>query len=335
MLASTRSNTLWGGSLLAALGAAYCYWTAIAPATVPCVSTGCTLYRDMSVFGISLWWYGAGAFTLLALFCLAGKQPAARGLAWLMLAADTALLLLMAFTAPCAACLVTALFIAGAFLAIPANGRRTRQQRLPVLFLFWGGLFISNAVFFATERAGAWTMHGPDNAPVTLYFSPSCQACREAIASLAQAAPGTVAYRPVAENDDDILSIAAMRREVEGGASVAEALRKALAQSAPAAPSTLEQLRLRWRLLRNKALVLSAGADRLPLLLVSGMPRMPYHAAPAATAVQPTSGPASPVPGQSARPMPSPLPGQDGALPFSTDDFAGCAQTPTRNATCD
>ena len=344
MLASNRSAAIWGGFLLAALGAAFCAWAAVAPSESLCISTGCSLYRNLTVWGLPLWWYGTGAFSLLALFCIFGKHGAARGFVWLMLAADTALLALMALTAPCAACLVVAALIAGTFVAIPSELRRDRQQRTSILLLLWGGLFFANGAALATERMGAWNLLGPENAPVTLYFSPSCPACRQAIAALASAAPDTVAYRPVAENDDDIPAIEQMRRTVEQGAPVAEALRKVTETPPSPDMSMLDQARLRWKLLRNKARVLSTGADRLPVMLISGMPRLPYgqgaEGAPAPSqppkSAAPQAGPSTPVPGQNGKP-PSPVAGtngQDGALPFLTNDFAGCGQTPTSNATC-
>ncbi|MEG6506525.1 hypothetical protein [Nitratidesulfovibrio sp. 1201_IL3209] len=354
MLASNRSASIWGGFLLAALGAVFCTWAAIAPSESLCVSTGCSLYSNLTVLGLPLWWYGTGAFSLLALFCIFGKQGAARGFVWLMLAADTALLALMALTAPCAACLVVAALIAGAFVAIPAEPRRDRQQRISILLLAWGGLFFANGTALATERMGAWNLQGPENAPVTLYFSPSCPACRQAIAALANAAPDTVAYRPVAENDDDIPAIEQMRRDVEQGTPVAEALRKVVETPPAPAMSLFEQARLRWKLLRNKARVLSTGADRLPVMLMSGMPRLPFgHAAdgaspsPASRPAAPQQGPSSPVQGpvqgQGGKPaagpgvgsVTGPGAGQDSALPFLSNDFAGCGQTPASNATCD
>uniref|UniRef100_B8DN89 Uncharacterized protein n=1 Tax=Nitratidesulfovibrio vulgaris (strain DSM 19637 / Miyazaki F) TaxID=883 RepID=B8DN89_NITV9 len=345
MLASNRSASIWGGFLLAALGAAFCTWAAIAPSESLCVSTGCSLYSNLTIWGLPLWWYGTGAFSLLALFCIFGKQGAARGFVWLMLAADTALLALMALTAPCAACLVVAALIAGAFVAIPGEPRRDRQQGISILLLAWGGLFFANGVALATERMGAWNLQGPDNAPVTLYFSPSCPACRQAIAALAGAAPDTVTYRPVAENADDILSIERMRRFVEQGVSVADALRKVVdAPNATPDPamSLFEQARLRWKLLRNKARVLSTGADRLPVMLMAGMPRLPFGhggdgAAPASSLAPrpaaPQQGPSTPVQGQTGKSAPVPA-GQDAVLPFLTNDFAGCGQTPANNATC-
>lgn len=345
MLASNRSASIWGGFLLAALGAAFCAWAAIAPSESLCVSTGCSLYSNLTIWGLPLWWYGTGAFSLLALFCIFGKQGAARGFAWLMLAADTALLALMALTAPCAACLVVAALIAGAFVAIPGEPRRNRQQHVSILLLVWGGLFFANGAALATERMGTWNLAGPENAPVTLYFSPSCSACRQAITALAGAAPDTVAYRPVAEKDDDILAIEQMRRAVEQGASVADALRKAVETPEAPAMSLYEQARLRWKLLRNRARVLSTGADRLPVMLMAGMPRMPFGhgvdgtatTAPAssqpARPAAPQQGPSTPVQGQAGKPAPAPT-GQDTPLPFLTNDFAGCGQTPSSNATC-
>lgn len=336
MFATNRSAALWGGFLLAALGVAFCAWAALAPSESLCVSTGCALYRDLTAWGVSLWWYGAGAFTLLALFCLFGKHEVARGFAWLMLAADTALLALMALTAPCAACLVVASLIAGAFMAIPAARRRGQQRSISMLLLAWSGLFLANGAALSAEQLGAWDLQGPERAPVTLYFSPSCPACRQVIAALATAPPDTVAYRPVAENADDIATIDRMRRSVERGMPVAEALLTATDRPAAHEMSLPEHIHLRWKLLRNRVRVLSIGADRLPVLQIAGMPRLPLGSgADGATSAAPRQYPSLPEQHQDGASLPAPGAGHGALLPFLANDFAGCAQLPGSNATCD
>mgnify|MGYP000972099112 FL=1 len=101
-----------GALCLALLAAAFCFWSAAGNDLGLCVTGGCALYQDATVAGVSLWWVGSGVFLLLGLLALLGAAGLGRALSALALLADTALLLLMALTAPCSNCLVVAVFFA-------------------------------------------------------------------------------------------------------------------------------------------------------------------------------------------------------------------------------
>lgn len=70
MLTSRSHHPLFLPFFIALIGAAFSAWNALDAASVPCVTTGCTLYQNFSFGGFSLWWVGTGAFLLLGLLAL-------------------------------------------------------------------------------------------------------------------------------------------------------------------------------------------------------------------------------------------------------------------------
>ena len=67
-----------GGALAAALlGMLFCIWTALGNEVAFCVTTGCSLYQDLVIGGLSMWWIGTAAFGVLACQKQGGRQCAA------------------------------------------------------------------------------------------------------------------------------------------------------------------------------------------------------------------------------------------------------------------
>ena len=61
-----------GGALAAALpGMLFCIWTALGNEVAFCVTAGCSLYQDLVIGGLSMWWIGTAAFGVLACLALA------------------------------------------------------------------------------------------------------------------------------------------------------------------------------------------------------------------------------------------------------------------------
>jgi len=51
-----------GGALAAALlGMLFCIWTALGNEVAFCVTAGCSLYQDLVIGGLSMWWIGTAA----------------------------------------------------------------------------------------------------------------------------------------------------------------------------------------------------------------------------------------------------------------------------------
>lgn len=313
MLTQRRSAPLIGTALLALAGVAFSSWSALNGGSAACVSNGCALYKDITIAGISLWWFGTAAFALLVILAASGKAEAGRSIAGLGVFLDCLLLLLMAFTAPCASCLVVAALLCGTYaLFRDAAAARSRQQTTAWLLLLWGALFVVNGVGLAREKMGPWLLHGPANAEVRFFFSPSCPSCKQALIALTARDANNVAFIPVAESDDDTLVIGTMTTHMANGHSVATAFQLATSGSAPAAMGSVETLRLRFNLLRNKALALGAGSDRLPLIQYNGLPSM----------LMPHAGTEAPAAVKTPKPATAP---QTGDLPFSTDIAGSCS----------
>ena len=61
MTDSMRQNRL-AAPLTALAGVVLCVAQALGYAEALCVTDGCALHENTTVFGLSLWWWGAGAF---------------------------------------------------------------------------------------------------------------------------------------------------------------------------------------------------------------------------------------------------------------------------------
>lgn len=277
----TKNHAVLAGPLLTAmLAIIFCVWSALGNDVNFCVTTGCALYQDFTVAGISLWWIGTAAFTLLAVCALLGQSFAGRALAAIFLIGDTLLLLLMAFTAPCISCLGVAVLFALSYISFRYSYYSTPQKSKPALpvahraLLFcWTVLFIINIGLVARSQLDIWPiLNEGGEARESMFFSPSCPHCVEGINALS----GNVnmAFYPVAENDADVWRLAKMISLLDEGLS----LREALGQSADAEKEGFfssfspEILLLRFRLLRNKAHVFMAGSQGVPFFEYRGLP---------------------------------------------------------------
>lgn len=312
VFSSQRLPVSWLCVCLALAGAAYCViqvLPALAPLAglgaetaplaveIPCPGSGCTLFQDFTVYGISLWWAGVAYFVFMAILCLKKVHGFAMFAATAALIADAALIVVMLFTAACVACLGVAAIMGLLFLALR---RHVTARVMPapgpsLVFLAWAGLFIAAASSAATELMEPWDIAHGTPAEATherrVYFAPSCPACRDAVTVFA----GSATFIPVAEKASDYAAIRAMHEEIKKGKTMVEALRAS--DAAKDEPFSLETVSFRLRLLRNKAEVLKLGFDKLPLIMINGMPQnlrpQNVSGAVSGTVHGPASGPMS------------------------------------------
>ena len=265
---------------MAVLAAAFCIWSAFGNEVNLCVTSGCALFQDTSVAGISLWWAGGVMFTLLAAAALMGAAQLGLILAGLALLGDIGLLLLMAVKAPCVRCLIVACFFAMIYAGFRQAAQRSRSG-LPadkpgrsLLLALWALLSIVNTGTALRTQADVWAITDNSNeASVRMFFSPSCPSCQEGIALLSGHVD--VAFYPLAENEADIHTVARMLRLMDNGASLSEALTKAKDIAAPSGmAATAPDMLLRLRMLRNKAHVFMAGSQTVPFFEYHGLPAM-------------------------------------------------------------
>ena len=317
---SHKPARLGGSALLALLGAAYCLAAELGLGEALCVTNGCSLYQNFSLYGISLWHVGIATFLVLGALSFTGRLGLALNLSRLTILADCFLLLLMSLTSPCLACMGAAFFLAVVFYSLHRaqseqhNGKgHHRHSRLLAVWV----LFMAAAAILAVKELAApdpW--HGPEDAPVRLYFSPHCPACLQAVEAVA-ASPLPVAYYPVAASLDEVKIILAMEDDLAKGVPLDVSLRKFRENPPADLPLSLRSLATLWQILRNRADVLSLGKGSVPLLLINGVPQWNTKNAAPATPPPTTRTP----PGDSSLFDPfSPDPVRSGILPSSPDD---------------
>ncbi len=268
--------------LIAILGVLFAVWNSWDGGSVLCLTAGCSLYRQFTVAGFSLWWAGAGLFSLLAVLSLTGFSVLGRLVAGLGLAADCLLLLIMLLTLPCLSCLAAALLLAlcyRAFRTQVLHARRNRKEPGCSRLLFvWIVLFVINLGLVVRSGFEPWpirTPEGDEPAAVGIFFSPSCGACRETVKGMSEAVAARAAWYPVAETPEDFPILLALSA---GAAQSDRSFRTAFEEAlATPEPSLFELLRpgallLQFRLWLNQAHVLAAGRDRLPFIEFHGLP---------------------------------------------------------------
>lgn len=272
----TRKTTpATGGGLLALLGALYCLAALLGLGEALCVTNGCSLYQNFSLYGISLWHVGIITFLVLASLSFTGHVALALNLSRLTVAADCFLLVLMSLTSPCLACMGAAIFLVAVFYALYRTHARQNGTKHPSrsrLLAVWLLCLAAALVLTVKELSAPAPWHGPEDASVRIYFSPHCPACLQAVEAAA-ASPLPVAYYPVAVSLDEVKVILAMQEDMGHGASLLDSLRKFRADPPQSLSLSLRAFSTLWQILRNRADVLSLGKGSVPLILVNGVPQ--------------------------------------------------------------
>ncbi len=263
----TRHPGRFGVALAALAGVLLCVTQAVGYGEQLCVTQGCALHEGTAVFGLSLWWWGAGAFAGLFALGLLGRTAWTRLAALVCLAADVVFFAIMALTAPCLTCLASGGLFLLVLLAVArpfaASGRLVRG-----VVLAWFLALTPNLFAVAQELATPWPAAGPETAAVRLYFSPTCPACRDAVAVMSRLGKPFIGFFPIAGSEEDVQLIARTLEGMRSGLSLPEALTR----SGDAAPAAVG-LSLRWKLLRNKVAYLRGRPDGVPHLQINGWPR--------------------------------------------------------------
>jgi hypothetical protein len=311
-------------------GVAFCVWNVQSGDSIPCLTAGCTLFRNFTVAGVSLWWSGVAGFAILGLCALSGRLGLGTFCAALGLTLDCLLLLVMLGTSSCLPCLFAGLLLALTYLCfLVASHARQVQQRtstgplFSILLVAWACLFVANFGGMARENAEPWAMQAPADPQELVaraYFSPSCPACRQLVRELPPDQAAKLAWHPVAETDNDLRIIAAMLERLRQGDAMPQALAAAL--EAPLAGQWAilrsDMLLLQFRLWRNQAHVME-HSEILPLIEFSGVPAFMF---------QPRRI-VAPQPAPKAIPQPA---GHDAVLPTELNIVGRCV--PQADAPC-
>ena len=256
------------------LGGLYCLLNA-AGAELFCGTRGCEIYAGYGLFGLSFYIYGFAGF--LGIFLLTLWYPR-RGAHLLLSVAvslalilDTLFLIYQSLLWPCSSCHVVALLIGlTAFFAVFGLNLPGRKVLIGT-GLLWSVFFIFVGLAVVKEVAFApWPIYGSPEAPVKVYFSPTCPACEEAarkILSDPEAANETAFY-PVVKNATDEARLARLLRQ-PGQTRDGEAILGLFAKE-PDQPATLGA-REKFLLFCNKMALSRSDATRVPLIVSPGI----------------------------------------------------------------
>jgi len=262
-----KSSGRYAAPLAALAGLILCVAQVLGYAEALCVTDGCALHENTALLGLSLWWWGAGAFAGLGGLALFGGAGLAARAGLLCLAADTAFVAFMALTAPCLTCLAAGLLFLLYFWAITRRAGGFDRLSLAVV-LAWGLAFSPNLFSLAREAMQPWAMVGSDTAAVRLFFSPDCPACRDGVTALSRLGKPFIGFFPIAGTEEEVGKVTRAMAGLAAGLSLPEALAKS-EEDGPA-PADLW---LRWRLLRNRIAYLGGRPDGVPHLQINGWPR--------------------------------------------------------------
>jgi hypothetical protein len=227
---------------------------------------------DMKPFGLSLWWYGAGCFAIIGLLAVLKRTREAFVLSAVALAADVFFLAWLGMAAPCFTCMLGGFFFLAVFFALfRASMPQVRWPK--VLAALWFFALAPNLFFMFHEAAPPWPMDGPSNAPVQVYFSPTCPACGRTMEYFMPDIGKSVAVYPISRNEDDRQKILVMVQALEKGARFRDAYMLSKARDLPTGKQGLtDKWKLDWKLWRNKVALIRSGISTIPAVILHGGP---------------------------------------------------------------
>ena len=236
-----------------------------------CAGGGCSVYQDFNLLGIPFYFLGMALFfVILCLRVYGKKREWYKRISLLALFLDAPFLLWQVVFFPCSNCLVVALLlIINASLSMRRERRFEARHPATWLIIAMTTLVLVNGVAIVRQDVTPWSIT-PGSSAGYLFFSPSCEPCREHINLMNGADhPGAPQLVPVSLSDEDDRLIFSMAMAIEDGLPPAKALGAAIAGGYRAA-SLPQWLRLQLRLHWNRAVLGLSGAKGLPWFTVPG-----------------------------------------------------------------
>lgn len=265
----------WLSVLAATVGIFFCTLNALGIETF-CVTSGCAITADFSIFGISLYFFGAAAFGGFIAVRLLGTRKWTLMYALAFLVADIIFLAAMSFMAPCLSCLIVAALI---FLLAVLSLLDVRKDSLPTTtkaihysLVAWMIFASPNTLNVASELLGPSPIHGTAKAPIKIFFSPTCPACKDMVVEVMESSPDNVALYPVGKDQVDMEKICALSCKYEESENIQLALDACWSGDCQKEMSILEQTALSIKLWRNKIHLAKMGKDSVPVMITQMIP---------------------------------------------------------------
>jgi hypothetical protein len=249
--------------LLLAAGLVICLLALLGFSEKLCLTEGCLVYKGYKLWGFGLHHLGGAAFAL-GLYWLYRESPKYIPFIRLCVWVESALLAFQTIYLPCSECLLVGLLwgLVG-MLTFP----RDRITKV------WAILFLAAMAMLTKDLIKPWPVYGGQDSAVKVFFSPSCQHCRETIENMmASGIKGEdVAFLPVALEGDDAQRVARFQQVLSDRFNLWQAFQACWGSPEPCSLGFFGWLKLHIGLLRNKMVLARMGAKEVPLVLSKSM----------------------------------------------------------------
>lgn len=247
-------------AMLLVAGLVFCLGSTFGITKALCVTEGCKIYQNYSILGLSFHVWGAAAFGT-ALVLLVRRSAYYRWFIYFCLWAEITLLAYQIIYLPCSECLLVGLLWGLlAFIEI-------RKQ---LSLMVWSGLFLAALVLMAKELIVPWPVYGNMEAPVKIFFSPTCEACRDEIGKLLASGRiswDQVALCPVALNDTDCERVYSMKCVFDRTLNLDQAFQVCWSGDAQISLNWQEWLRFKYFLIKNRLYLARLGTEKIPVVI--------------------------------------------------------------------
>ena len=259
---------------IALMGFFYCFLFFHGKINFICHSQGCLIYKNYSLLGISFYLWGAGAFLVCSLLLLSKKSIAFNLFRYFCLCCfliEIGLLIYQAIFLPCSSCLIAGLIWGGLFFLTFIGFQKTKKIWPYTLFTVWCFFFLFNLFSLIKSQIQPWAIFGSPDAPVKIFFSPTCPACKEVIKEIVDTNvvnSEDIALFPIAKNYDDYKKICLLQCELNKKQSLDKALALCWQNICPDENFSLwQKIKLRLKLLKNKIVLTKMGLIKIPIIL--------------------------------------------------------------------
>jgi len=207
------------------VGLSFCLLSAFRMTDVLCITQGCSVYEDFSLFGVSLYGFGSAAFLMMLFFAIAWQGRYLLMASAFFLILDSVFLTTQILLWPCMKCLIVAALF-GAVMVAAMIQCQDKKMGMKWVMSVWFLLFFVDVIAVAKESVSPWPVYGYDAAPVHLYFSPTCPSCQGMIDALLAktSAPTQIALYPISKNPEDTVKIMFLEKQLKKGTALKEAL---------------------------------------------------------------------------------------------------------------
>jgi arsenate reductase-like glutaredoxin family protein len=180
---------------------------------------------------------------------------------------DSLFLIYQTLLWPCSSCHVVALLIGVSALAGLKAFDLPGRKLLIGVGVLWSIFFIYISVAVVKEIAfKPWPIYGSVEAPVKIYFSPTCDACEEVVRQVLsdEQAANQTGFYPIAKNKKDESRLA---KALEHSAKDVDATTVLELFSSTSQQGAALNFKDRLRLLSNKMVLAKSDATRVPLIV--------------------------------------------------------------------